>query len=289
MKSEHQKQLSTSPVFNTKQIPQVKHPLSHFRIHLKRQQPSSNLPTFNKKTQQQTMYSTLVLASLLPFLTSAKPILPVSSRQANPSPFGLVAARSTSPIHLQTVNANGQRFWIGKDTATYCPISDCPPGTSTELVASDGVASMVRHIHVPFSITIFSRKTTILTKIPKHRTSRSPAANKFSSSRRANSPTPKPTPQTRTTAPSPPSPTTPLRTPRPAPSAPSPSTVTVSWPARTPRQERRRGWCLQRLCRGVSRMGMCPGEAWRSVWGSMRWRRLIRRTGAGRRRGNIFR
>lgn len=88
------------------------------------------------------MYSALVLASLLPFLASAKPIIP---RQTTPSPFGLVAARSTSPIHLQTVNANGQRFWIGKDAATYCPIADCPPGTSTELVASDGFASMVRH------------------------------------------------------------------------------------------------------------------------------------------------
>ena len=103
-------------------------------------------PIFKKKKDSpSTMHSSLVLASLLPLLASANPV-PLQSRQTTPTPFGLIAARSTTPIHLQSVNANGQRFWIGKETATFCPsdvVPDCPPGTSTELLAADGTASLV--------------------------------------------------------------------------------------------------------------------------------------------------
>ena len=35
--------------------------------------------------------------------------------------FGLIAIHSASPIHLSSVNAAGNKFWIGKDTQTYCP------------------------------------------------------------------------------------------------------------------------------------------------------------------------
>ncbi|RKF64161.1 putative secreted protein [Erysiphe neolycopersici] len=28
-------------------------------------------------------------------------------------------------VHLRAISANGQRFFIGKDTSTYCPLSDC--------------------------------------------------------------------------------------------------------------------------------------------------------------------
>jgi hypothetical protein len=48
--------------------------------------------------------------------------------------FGAISARSASPIHFQTVSASGFSFWLGKDTASYCPLSPasaCPPGTNT--------------------------------------------------------------------------------------------------------------------------------------------------------------
>ncbi|KAL8784422.1 MAG: hypothetical protein Q9195_009050 [Heterodermia aff. obscurata] len=35
--------------------------------------------------------------------------------------FGLIAIHSASPIHLSSVNAAGDKFWIGKDTQTFCP------------------------------------------------------------------------------------------------------------------------------------------------------------------------
>lgn len=67
-------------------------------------------------------FSPSSLAAALPLLAAAAPA-PVQSS----GPIGLVATHSTSPIHLQSVNANGQNFWIGKDTASYCPDPKNPP------------------------------------------------------------------------------------------------------------------------------------------------------------------
>lgn len=56
--------------------------------------------------------------------------------------FGAISARSASPIHLQEINAAGTNFWIGKETASYCPLTDsadCPAGNTT--VFADDTAS----------------------------------------------------------------------------------------------------------------------------------------------------
>lgn len=91
-----------------------------------------------------------ILYSLLP-LALASPLAPRQTADNPPSAFGLIAARSGSPIHLEGVNASGQAFWIGKETATYCPLTDqtlCPSGTETVLVG--GGYAMVSFILVPF-------------------------------------------------------------------------------------------------------------------------------------------
>ena len=93
------------------------------------------------------MHSSLVFTSLLPLLASANP-LPLESRQSTLDPFNLIAGRSSSPIHLSSINANSESFWIGKNTASYCPtevVRDCPAGIYTELLAGNGGASMASH------------------------------------------------------------------------------------------------------------------------------------------------
>ena len=93
------------------------------------------------------MHSSLIFTSLLPVLASTNP-LPLSPRQSTLNPFTLIAGRSGSPIHLSSINANGESFWIGKNTTTYCPseeVTDCPAGLYTELLAGDGGASMASH------------------------------------------------------------------------------------------------------------------------------------------------
>ena len=90
-------------------------------------------------------FSASFLAAALPLLAAAAPA-PVASS----GPIGLIATHSASPVHLQSVNAAGQNFWIGKDTSSYCPLtpaSSCPPGTDTVIsvfgdVAHPGTASM---------------------------------------------------------------------------------------------------------------------------------------------------
>ncbi|KAL8713616.1 MAG: hypothetical protein Q9220_002478 [cf. Caloplaca sp. 1 TL-2023] len=84
------------------------------------------------------------LLSLLPLALSS----PIVTRQASsypPTTFGVIAARSASPIHFQPINANGLAFWIGKNTATYCPLTNqtqCPPGTETVFAVGGGGASL---------------------------------------------------------------------------------------------------------------------------------------------------
>lgn len=111
------------------------------------------------------MRSFLVFTSLLPLLpllTSANP-LPLESRQSTLNPFSLVAGRSGSPIHLSAINANGERFWIGKKTASYCPaevVPHCPAGTYTEFLAGNGGASM--NTEVPGGQTVYVLPTGAL-------------------------------------------------------------------------------------------------------------------------------
>lgn len=83
-------------------------------------------------------FSNSFLIAALPFLAASAPApasySPASNTPQNSGPVGLIATRSASPIHLQSVNASGQAFWIGKPTSSYCPLvpaSSCPPGTDT--------------------------------------------------------------------------------------------------------------------------------------------------------------
>ena len=107
------------------------------------------------------MYTiTAILLSLLPFALTTplhnrlNPNIK-TARQATDiasAPFTLIAARSGSPIHLQSINANNGNFWIGKPTLSYCipqvPKSDCPPGSATGLiVGNDGGASLVSFLN----------------------------------------------------------------------------------------------------------------------------------------------
>ncbi|KAL8855877.1 MAG: hypothetical protein Q9178_007497 [Gyalolechia marmorata] len=85
--------------------------------------------------------STPLFLSLFPLALSN----PLAPRNHEPIQFELIAARSTTPIHLQAINANGQAFYIGKETATFCPLvpeSQCPPGNLTVFSTFDGTASL---------------------------------------------------------------------------------------------------------------------------------------------------
>lgn len=62
--------------------------------------------------------------------------------------FAGLAARSASPIHFGSINANSGKFWIGKPTSSYCPssvVEDCEtayPGNVTVFAGGDNTLGL---------------------------------------------------------------------------------------------------------------------------------------------------
>jgi hypothetical protein len=64
---------------------------------------------------------------------------PAASTSAAPitSPtalYGVMSARSGSPVHLLPMQARGSNFYLGGSPATYCPqppVTSCPAGLDT--------------------------------------------------------------------------------------------------------------------------------------------------------------
>lgn len=84
---------------------------------------------------------TLIAATLASIAVAA----PVEQRQTS-NAFSMISTHSGNPsVHLHSIVANGQRFWLGKMTATYCPVVpnvDCSQtGTSTTVAAQPNTAS----------------------------------------------------------------------------------------------------------------------------------------------------
>lgn len=81
-------------------------------------------------------------------LAACATALPTSQkRDGSSGAFGVLALRSASPIHLQAVNASGERFWIGTPTASYCPseqVNPCPPGNETVWANPSSLVSSLR-------------------------------------------------------------------------------------------------------------------------------------------------
>lgn len=102
---------------------------NHNEYHTKPPNDNSNNP--KTTTNMQTFAITAALATLASSVSAQY--------------FGLIAARSGSPIHLSAINANANGLYIGRDTASYCPdtvVDDCPPGNSTTFSISGSTLNM---------------------------------------------------------------------------------------------------------------------------------------------------
>ncbi|KAI4730988.1 hypothetical protein E4T49_01407 [Aureobasidium sp. EXF-10728] len=78
-------------------------------------------------------------------LTAVLPAFAIPTARSTSDSFGGLAIHSGSPIHLSTLNANGNAFWLNKETHSYCPnttISSCPPGKYTYFTNGNNTLSL---------------------------------------------------------------------------------------------------------------------------------------------------
>ena len=98
-------------------------------------------------------YTTLALTTLLSTVFAGECSAPTPSASSTPTPptgpsyFGVISARSASPIHLQSLTARGGKFYLGgPGPSSYCPVeqvgSACPPGNTTVLAGGDKTLSL---------------------------------------------------------------------------------------------------------------------------------------------------
>jgi hypothetical protein len=71
------------------------------------------------------------------------------SKQAKSSdaPFGVISARSASPIHLQPLNAAGSYFWLGGNAQTYSPVEGVPETNQTVITGGHYLVSPVQGVY----------------------------------------------------------------------------------------------------------------------------------------------
>ncbi|KAK2765013.1 hypothetical protein FQN54_008712 [Arachnomyces sp. PD_36] len=114
------------------------------------------------------MKVTGAILSLMPFLAAAAPTYapttaptptssvtptstPTPSPTSSPAPVPTVfIAKASAPdndeVHMQKIQAAGQKFWIGGEPATYCPTSVgdlCPPGNETVIIGTSSLDALV--------------------------------------------------------------------------------------------------------------------------------------------------
>lgn len=118
------------------------------------------------------MHSTkgFILTSLLAPLALTAPSNALDRQNSVPVPLTLVAAHSTSPIHLRPIEASNQYFYIGKKTTSYCPqeeVGACPVGNVTSVVVGGGEGASM-NVEVPGGQIIYVMRTGALAFTPAH-------------------------------------------------------------------------------------------------------------------------
>lgn len=95
-----------------------------------------------------TLLAGAMASSCTPSATDSYPSATPSATPESPY-FGVISARSASPIHLQPLTARGGYFYLGGEggPSSYCPVETvgaaaCPPGNTTVLAGGDKTLSM---------------------------------------------------------------------------------------------------------------------------------------------------
>jgi len=106
--------------------------------------PTTRLKLFTTNQQANTFIHHFHTTTMKFTLTAVALTGLISSASAQY--FGVIAAHSTAPIHLQPLAANGEHIWIGKKTSSYCPKAQvgkaCPKGKFTTFAGGEKTLGM---------------------------------------------------------------------------------------------------------------------------------------------------
>ncbi|KAG9758775.1 hypothetical protein KCU73_g3724, partial [Aureobasidium melanogenum] len=83
-------------------------------------------------------------------LAAVLPAFAVPHARSTGESFGGLAIHSGSPVHLSAINANGNFFWLNKETSSYCPnttVTSCPEGKYTYFEGGNNTLSL--NVEVP--------------------------------------------------------------------------------------------------------------------------------------------
>jgi hypothetical protein len=104
-----------------------------------------NFKSLTSTTTTFKMYTKNILVAAFATLAAAAP-----TARSTSDVLGLIATHSGNiNVHLRSINTSGLKFWIGKETTTYCPTTNCPNGTYTQLLASADSPSVSLNVVVP--------------------------------------------------------------------------------------------------------------------------------------------
>lgn len=84
-------------------------------------------------------------STILTTLAAVLPAFAVPTARFTGDSFGGLAIHSGSPVHLSAINANGNSFWINKETNSYCPnttVTSCPEGKYTYFTNGNNTLSL---------------------------------------------------------------------------------------------------------------------------------------------------
>ncbi|KAF2455380.1 hypothetical protein BDY21DRAFT_74852 [Lineolata rhizophorae] len=121
------------------------------------------------------MKPSTILVSLLSALPAAILAAPTSCGSddsdsgSGVTRFGVMSARSASPIHLLPLNARNGHFYLGGETQSYCPeeqVQNCPAGNETVLAGGDNTLALA--VDVPGGQLVYIGPDGAMSFTPAH-------------------------------------------------------------------------------------------------------------------------
>lgn len=113
------------------------------------------------------MYSKI---AFIPFVLAPLALTAPTDGMKKEKAITLVAAHSTSPVHLREIAASENGFFIGEKTSTSCPLKGdlCPPGNVTSVIVNAESQGASMNVETPGGQLVYVKPNGALSYTPAH-------------------------------------------------------------------------------------------------------------------------